>query len=110
METAEALSEKSNQTSCAKVVLQQNKDFWTEICGDGVNYGYHEWDDGNLNDEDGCSSAWEYEKCFECLQESSASRDIWSKIFITPAIEEVSSSNVIKITFDHDMKQIGITK
>ena len=33
-----------------------NPDTCTELCGDGINYGEHECDDGNNIDGDGCDA------------------------------------------------------
>jgi cysteine-rich repeat protein len=38
-----------------------------EICGDGINLGYYECDDGNSNDGDGCSSECNYEGILMCI-------------------------------------------
>ena len=40
----------------------------SEICGDGLNLGEHECDDGNLLDGDGCSSLCVIEEGFKCYQ------------------------------------------
>ena len=37
-----------------------------EICGDGLNLGSLECDDGNTNDGDGCSSTCKLESGYEC--------------------------------------------
>jgi len=37
---------------------------WVETWGDGVNNGEYEWDDGNSEDGDGCSSSWKVEPGF----------------------------------------------
>ena len=38
----------------------------SEICGDGLNFGQYECDDGNLEDGDGCSSLCKIEEGFRC--------------------------------------------
>ena len=38
----------------------------SEVCGDGLNYGIFECDDGNLNDGDGCSSTCTIETGYQC--------------------------------------------
>ena len=40
-----------------------------EICGDGLNLGEYQCDDGNIIDGDGCSSKCTYEKGFKCTEE-----------------------------------------
>ena len=40
---------------------QSNPDTCAEICGDGINLGFHECDDGNLIDPDGCNSSCKIE-------------------------------------------------
>lgn len=38
----------------------------TEICGDGLDFGQYECDDGDLNSGDGCSSVCDKELGYEC--------------------------------------------
>ena len=38
----------------------------TEICGDGLNFGFYECDDGNIRNGDGCSSKCKIEKSYGC--------------------------------------------
>lgn len=52
------------------------QDECTEICGDGRNMGFLECDDGNLNDNDGCSSECKIEKFYECTGGNSDNADI----------------------------------
>ena len=42
----------------------------TEVCGDGLNYGIFECDDGNLDDGDGCSSVCSIEPGYQCTLNS----------------------------------------
>jgi cysteine-rich repeat protein len=49
-----------------------------EFCGDGLNYGQHECDDGNNIDGDGCSKNCNLEEGYAC--EGTSCRDITSPI------------------------------
>ena len=40
--------------------------YYIEICGDGLNMGHHECDDGNNIDGDGCSSTCKIEQGYKC--------------------------------------------
>jgi len=40
-----------------------------EICGDGLNLGFVECDDGNTNDKDGCSSTCKIESGYNCTNQ-----------------------------------------
>ena len=83
-------------------------DTCTEIWGDGKNLGYNECDDGNIEDGDGWSATWEYEMYYEWVN-GTTSVNKWSKLYITPTINSISSSNTIVIGFNHTMKQVNIT-
>ena len=85
------------------------RDIWTEKWGDALDFGFNEWEDGNLNNSDGCSSTCEFETWYECKGSTPTSIDTWSKLFITPSLKSISSSNMIEITFNHTMRQVNIT-
>ena len=59
------------------VVCEEKKGYYTkgkvcdEICGDGLNLGMHECDDGNTIDGDGCSSRCTIEDGFKCYKGTS---------------------------------------
>ena len=39
-----------------------------EICGDGLDYGFNECEDGNKEDGDGCSSQCKIETNYKCVR------------------------------------------
>ena len=47
----------------------------TENCGKGANYGFLECDDGNRNDNDGCSSACKIEDGWICSLGNETTKD-----------------------------------
>ena len=57
-----------------------SSDNWTEICGDGIRFNSNSkyWDDGNLINGDGCTSACNIESGFTCTGGSATSKDIWT--------------------------------
>ena len=67
-----------------------------EICGDGKNFGLVNCDDGNLIDDDGCSSDCEIEPDWICQRGSPTSADLCQ---VTPLIIEslfaTSNNNLI---------------
>ena len=69
----------------------------------------NECDDGNLNNGDGWSKIWEYEKWYECKGGSSSFKDVWSKLEISAVVGSISDSNIIKIYFNHTMRKADIT-
>jgi cysteine-rich repeat protein len=71
-----------------------------EICGDGFNFGLQACDDGNLVDEDGCSSSCEIEHNWECSGGSSITADTCSKV--EPFIKqlEITENNNVIIRFN----------
>ena len=52
----------------------------SEICGDGLNLGEYECDDGNLIDGDGCSSLCSVEEGFRCQGGNTTSADLCKDI------------------------------
>lgn len=50
-------------------------DLCHEICGDGLNMGANECDDGNKNSSDGCSSTCTIEFGWQCFGGSPTSKD-----------------------------------
>ena len=59
------------------------KDYCGEIWGDGIRYNSKSkyWDDGNYNDNDGWSLAWEIEDGWICSGGSSTTKDICNEIW-----------------------------
>eukprot|EP00347_Sterkiella_histriomuscorum_P023362 403334932 len=71
-----------------------------EICGDKINYGQTECDDGNTISGDGCSELCKIEKDFAC---NTTGTCLYTKK-PTPFIKSISKSNVITISFDEEVK------
>ena len=72
---------------------------WVETWGDGVNNGEYEWDDGNSEDGDGCSSLWEVEYGFYC-------EDVlgWKEIVQpTAVVSKVDVNNICTIAFSEEV-------
>ena len=65
----------------------------SEVCGDGLNYGIFQCDDGNRDDGDGCSSDCTIEAGYSCSITTISTSDVGSntctkmgEILITNAI------------------------
>ena len=56
------------------------KDIWSPIWGDGNRVGSEQWDDGNLVNDDGCSSECLIESKFACTGGSLNTKDTWKAI------------------------------
>ena len=69
-----------------------------EICGDGLNLGSVECDDGNTNDEDGCSSTCKIESGYKCTNQKEGP-DICKDIIRPHASMSVRRGNQIVIMF-----------
>lgn len=52
----------------------------TEICGDGLDFGSYECDDGNTRNGDGCSSRCVIEKDYGCLGGNPKNKDMCAEI------------------------------
>eukprot|EP00826_Nyctotherus_ovalis_P013548 TRINITY_DN13688_c0_g1_i2.p1 TRINITY_DN13688_c0_g1~~TRINITY_DN13688_c0_g1_i2.p1 ORF type:complete len:315 (-),score=23.71 TRINITY_DN13688_c0_g1_i2:476-1420(-) len=70
-----------------------------EICGDGLNLGMHECDDGNLNDGDGCSRDCRIEQNYECYRRRGEA-DVCRDVVPPEAVVEVLKKNRIVIFFN----------
>ena len=73
-----------------------------EICGDGLNLGEYQCDDGNQIDGDGCSSKCTYEEGFKCIGGNEKNSDICKDI--VPPVAVVggngnSDANYLTFTF-----------
>jgi cysteine-rich repeat protein len=55
-------------------------DICREICGDGYNFEYFDWDDGNSDLGDGCDANWEVEVGWRCSYGNGTTADTWWKI------------------------------
>jgi len=76
-----------------------------EICGDGINLGKHQCDDGNLKNGDGCDSNCNIEPGFTCFKRS-GQPDICKDIDPPLAYLTVLKSNQLEITFSEDIVSI----
>ena len=47
--------------------------------GNSIREGSETWDDGNVDDWDGCSSQWQIEPGYTCTDPGSSTPDIWSE-------------------------------
>ena len=52
------------------------KDFCKEICGDGLDFGTYECDDGNYNNNDGCDKYCRVEAFYTCSGGTKSRPDI----------------------------------
>eukprot|EP00347_Sterkiella_histriomuscorum_P008004 403346735 len=71
-----------------------------EICGDNINYGQTECDDGNTISGDGCSELCKIEYDFAC---NTTGTCLYTKK-PSPFIKQISKSNVLTISFDEIVK------
>ena len=69
-----------------------------EICGDGLNLGSYECDDGNTKDGDGCSSKCKIENGYECIRQRNGP-DICKSTSALSANLEVRDNNNLRISF-----------
>lgn len=69
-----------------------------EVCGDGINLGMRECDDGNTIDGDGCSSICTVEKGFECVRQVDGA-DICRDVVLPSAKLTVRKGNVLEVLF-----------
>jgi len=86
----------SNSGKCEGIFSSVKKQ--KEICGDGINLGKLECDDGNLNDNDGCNKNCHIEEGYECNKQMNGP-DICSIIKPLEANMEIVKGNIIRITF-----------
>ena len=76
-----------------------------EICGDGLNFGTYECDDGNTFNGDGCSEECTVEVGYECHRRA-ALPDLCIDIMPPKAILSVLRGNVLQITFTEKVRSI----
>ena len=71
-----------------------------EVCGDGVNLGTVECDDGNKLDGDGCSSDCRVELGFQCRSQGMTLPDVClDNLAPAASVKSVSKNNAITIVF-----------
>jgi len=73
-----------------------------EICGDGINLGYVECDDGNLIDGDGCNSQCEIEDGYRCYRQENGPDECLDYIAPT-ALIMMKRPNGITIKFSESI-------
>ena len=81
---------------------------WVEKCGDGLNFGQHKCDDGNLNNGDGWSNNWQIERGYNCN-----GTYWWEIIRPIASVTSVSDNNLVTITFSESVlfrDQIAFTQ
>ena len=71
----------------------------TEICGDGVNLGYVECDDGNKFSGDGCSAECKVETGFECRNEENKADYCYTTAPPRPTLKVYSNNTLVGLTF-----------
>ena len=71
----------------------------TEICGDGLNLGEYQCDDGNLKDGDGCSSKCTYEEGFECHGGNTTHPDTCKDIVSPITVAGIMDTKKLTFTF-----------
>lgn len=69
------------------------------MCGDGLNLGGHECDDGNLQDGDGCSHKCTVEKGYRCYKQAEGP-DECTDIAPPEAAVKVIRGNTIVVSFN----------
>lgn len=78
----------------------------TEVCGDGLNLGVNECDDGNLESGDGCSSECRIEAGFECTRQTNGT-DVCRVKGNFIAQLKVEEGNVLKVVFNREANVTG---
>lgn len=81
-----------------------------EVCGDGLNFGLVQCDDGNQLDNDGCSASCEVELDWSCTGGSPTSKDICEYLELDIVSMEVSDHNNLLLTFNKPAYIIGQLK
>ena len=82
----------------------------SEVCGDGINLGEHECDDGNLIGGDGCSTLCEVEEGFHCHEGTSTSPDLCKDILWPQLAFNLHKSNILNHIFVFEPnKELQIT-
>ena len=80
----------------------------SEICGDGLNLGQYECDDGNLVDGDGCSSSCKVERGFRCLGGSLYSpdkcKDLRPPTLFTAIASSYNPKNIFKFQASEEIQ------
>ena len=76
-----------------------------EICGDGLNLGFVECDDGNTNDGDGCSSMCKLESGYKCTTQKEGP-DICKDIVRPHASTSVKRGNQIVVRFSEPVLSV----
>ena len=70
-----------------------------EICGDGINLGQVECDDGNNLNGDGCSSDCRIEQGFMCRRRDGGLPDLCIDVLPPKAVANMKKGNVLEIKF-----------
>lgn len=78
-----------------------------EKCGDGLNFGLLQCDDGNSIDGDGCSRACEVEMDWTCTGGSPTARDVCSYVVLDIESLQVTENNNLILAFNKPAYLIG---
>lgn len=77
-----------------------------EVCGDGVNLGTVECDDGNQRNGDGCSAQCEIESGYQCTRGAKGKADVCYEDLAPTANLQVTRSNVLVIQFSETVTSL----
>lgn len=78
-----------------------------EKCGDGLNFGLVECDDGNLVNGDGCSDSCEIELDWTCTGGTPTSKDVCTYVQLDIVSMEVTANNNLILEFNKPAYIIG---
>lgn len=71
-----------------------------EVCGDGLNFGLVQCDDGNLISGDGCSAMCEIEIDFDCTGGSPTGADVCTYVELDIVSMDVTPNNNLILNFN----------
>ena len=77
--------------------------FYIEICGDGVNLGQVECDDGNKINNDGCSTTCKVENGYKCIVQGDKP-DLCYDVMAPSAELKVTKGNVLRVKFSEPIR------
>jgi len=99
----------NNSTVMCKACEQYNPGYYTgpdgkciETCGDGLNLGQHQCDDGNTYDNDGCNSECKVEYGYSC--HSTGGPDVCVDILPPRAVLKISKGNKLYVVFSEPVR------
>ena len=75
-----------------------------EICGDGINLGHFQCDDGNTESGDGCDSNCNVENGYECYRTDSSQPDICEDNSNPEATISLEEGGILVIRFSKPVR------